>query len=54
MDSAIMLKSVVMSGLYLGLAEASAGRGVDSDAAATLVALHGDGDVGKTTACLAF
>lgn len=43
-----------MSGLYLSLAEASTGRGVDGEGAAALVALHGDGKVGKTTASLAF
>lgn len=53
-NSAIGLYSLLMSKLYLGLAEASAGRGVDGDGAATLIALHDDGDVGKTTASLAF
>lgn len=43
-----------MSGVYLSRAEASAGRSIDGNGAAALFALHVDGDVGKTTAGLAF
>lgn len=47
-------KSNSAIGLYLGLAEAGTGRGINGDGAAALIITHDDGYVGKTTTSLAF